>query len=35
LEFYPGGELFGLVKKFKVMKESVAKFYLVEILIGL
>lgn len=35
LEFCPGGELFGLVKKFKVMNESVARFYMVEILLGL
>jgi len=35
LEFCPGGELFGLVKKFKVMNESISRFYMTEILLGL
>ena len=29
LEFYPGGELFSLVKKFRFMSEEMAKFYII------
>lgn len=35
LELCPGGELFSLVKKFRMMNEEVAKFYMIEILLGL
>jgi serine/threonine protein kinase len=35
MEYYPGGELFGLVKRYRQMDEDVAKFYMVEILLAL
>ena len=35
LELCPGGELFSLVKKFRYMEEEMAKFYAIEILLGL
>jgi serine/threonine protein kinase len=35
MDYYPGGELFGLLKKYKRMSESMARFYITEILLGL
>ena len=35
LEYCPGGELFGLVKKYKIIPEKTARFYIIEILLGL
>lgn len=35
MEYCPGGELFSLVKRFRRMKEEIAKFYILEILLGL
>lgn len=35
LEYCPGGELFTYVKRFKRMPEDVARFYMMEILLGI
>ncbi len=35
MDFYPGGELFGLIKRFRRMNEDMAKFYLTEVLLAL
>lgn len=35
LEYYPGGELFSLIKRCRKMSEAVSRFYIVEILLGL
>ena len=35
MEYCAGGELFGLIKKYRRLTEDVAKFYIIEILLGL
>ena len=35
MEFCAGGELFGLIKKYRRLSEDVAKFYIIEIFLGL
>ena len=35
MEFCAGGELFGLIKKYRRLPEEIAKFYIIEILLGL
>jgi hypothetical protein len=35
MEYYEGGELFNILKRFRKMKEEIAKFYIVETLLGL
>lgn len=35
MEFCAGGELFGLIKKYRRLTEEIAKFYIIEILLGL
>ena len=35
MDFYPGGELFRLVKKYRKLPEAIAKFYFVEILLAI
>ena len=35
VEYCPGGELFGLIKKYKRLSEDVSRFYIIEIFLGL
>ncbi len=35
LEYCPGGELFSLIKKYRKLSEDMARFYMIEILLGL
>jgi serine/threonine protein kinase len=35
MEYCPGGELFGLIKKYKRISEDIARFYIIEIFLGL
>jgi serine/threonine protein kinase len=35
MDFYAGGELFGLIKVFRRMTENMARFYIIEILLAL
>ena len=35
VEYCPGGELFGLIKKYKRITEEIARFYIIEISLGL
>lgn len=35
VEYCPGGELFGLIKKYKRLSEEVSRFYIIEIFLGL
>ena len=35
LEYCAGGELFGLIKKYQRLSESVCRFYIIEIFLGL
>jgi serine/threonine protein kinase len=35
MNYYPGGELFGVLKRYKRMSEGMARYYITEILFGL
>ena len=35
MEYCPGGELFGLIKKYKRLSEDISRFYIIEIFLGL
>lgn len=35
MEYCAGGELFGLIKKYRRLSEDVSKFYIIEIFLGL
>ena len=35
MDYYPGGELFNLIKKYRKMPEQMAKFYVMEILLAI
>lgn len=35
MEYCPGGELFSLIKKYKRINEDIARFYIIEIFLGL
>jgi serine/threonine protein kinase len=35
IEYCPGGELFGLIKKYRRISEDVSRFYIIEIFLGL
>lgn len=35
MDYYPGGELFGLIKRFRRMNETMARFYIIGVLLAL
>ena len=35
MEYCPGGELFGLIKKYRRLSQEIARFYIIEIFLGL